>query len=392
MKVLVISHMYPNTMNEMAGIFVHKQVKALMNEGCEVKVVSPIPLSPFPLGLISSKWKKYSEIPKNRVLEGVEIYHPRYLEFPKGILFSKSGYFMAMGIKRTVKKIINEFKPDIIHSHVALPDGFAAMMINKEFKIPHVTTVHGQDFQQTIYRSVDCKDKLFRVLSSCDKIVTVSSKLKNVVSEEEFYEKIEVIHNGVEIPNLPSIEEKDKEYIEVLSAGNLLKTKGIDLNIRALKTLMEKHENLIYTVIGDGVERANLEALCEELNIKEKVNFLGRLSHSDTMEHMRKCDIFSMPSYREGFGVVYIEAMSFGKPIIGVKGEGINDIIEDGFNGMLADPKDVYSLMNKLDKLISDKDLREVIGKRAQEKVINECTWISNAKKNLMLYNNLLQK
>ncbi|MCU6396786.1 hypothetical protein KW820_22930, partial [Enterobacter quasiroggenkampii] len=95
MKVLVISHMYPNTMNEMAGIFVHKQVKALMNEGCEVKVVSPIPLAPFPLGLISSKWKKYSEIPKNRILEGVEIYHPRYLEFPKGILFSKSGYFMA---------------------------------------------------------------------------------------------------------------------------------------------------------------------------------------------------------------------------------------------------------------------------------------------------------
>ena len=57
MKVLVISHMYPNTMNEMAGIFVHKQVKALIDEGCEVRVVSPTPLAPFPLGLISSKWK-----------------------------------------------------------------------------------------------------------------------------------------------------------------------------------------------------------------------------------------------------------------------------------------------------------------------------------------------
>ena len=86
------------------------------------------------------------------------------------------------------------------------------------------------------------------------------------------------------------------------------------------------------------------------------------------MEHMKKCDIYSMPSYKEGFGVVYIEAMSFGKPVIGVRGEGINDIIEDGVNGMLVEPKDVYSLMDKLEKLIVSKELRENIGKRGQEK------------------------
>ncbi|GAA0121636.1 MAG: glycosyltransferase [Clostridium argentinense] len=391
MKVLVISHMYPNTMNEMAGIFVHKQVKALIDEGCEVRVVSPTPLAPFPLGLISSKWKKYSEIPKRVTLEGVDICYPRYLEFPKGIFFSKSGYFMARGIKKNVKKIINEFKPDIIHSHVALPDGFAAMVINEEFNLPHVTTIHGQDFQQTIYRSEDCKNNLFKVLNKCDAIITVSNKLKNIVSKEEFYDKIQVIHNGVDIPHFSYIEE-NKEYIEVLSVGNLLKIKGIDLNIRALKPLMEKYENLIYTIIGDGIERANLEALCEELNIKERVKFLGRLPHNEAMEHMKKCDIYSMPSYKEGFGVVYIEAMSFGKPVIGVRGEGINDIIEDGVNGMLVEPKDVYSLMDKLEKLIVSKELRENIGKRGQEKVINECTWISNAKKNLMVYNKLLKE
>ena len=164
------------------------------------------------------------------------------------------------------------FKPDIIHSHVALPDGFAAMVINEEFNLPHVTTIHGQDFQQTIYRSEDCKNNLFKVLNKCDAIITVSNKLKNIVSKEEFYDKIQVIHNGVDIPHFSYIEE-NKEYIEVLSVGNLLKIKGIDLNIRALKPLMEKYENLIYTIIGDGIERANLEALCEELNIKKELNF-----------------------------------------------------------------------------------------------------------------------
>ena len=84
---------------------------------------------------------------------------------------------------------------------MALPDGFAAMVINEEFNLPHVTTIHGQDFQQTIYRSEDCKNNLFKVLNKCDAIITVSNKLKNIVSKEEFYDKIQVIHNGVDIPH-----------------------------------------------------------------------------------------------------------------------------------------------------------------------------------------------
>jgi len=125
MKVLVISHMYPSAFNEIAGIFVHEQVKALINKGIEVQVVSPIPWTPFPINCLSSKWKKYSAVPEKTVYDGIIIWYPRYVTFPRAWFFASSGQRMYLGIKEVVKKIYQEFQFDLIHAHVALPDGFA---------------------------------------------------------------------------------------------------------------------------------------------------------------------------------------------------------------------------------------------------------------------------
>src|SRR3712207_4697101 len=124
MKVLVISHMYPSNFNHMSGIFVHQQVKALVENGCEVKVISPIPWTPFPLNKMSEKWRGYSNIPDKEVIDSIEVFYPRYLEFPRGIMFHKSGTSMAIAIGKIAKLIYKDFKFDIIHSNVALPDGY----------------------------------------------------------------------------------------------------------------------------------------------------------------------------------------------------------------------------------------------------------------------------
>ena len=110
MKVLVISHMYPSTFNSMSGIFIHQQVKALIEQGCEVKVVSPVPWAAFPINRINHKWRAYSEIPYKVNMDSIEIYYPRYVEFPKGYLFHKSGVFMGLGIKKTIEDIYRNFK------------------------------------------------------------------------------------------------------------------------------------------------------------------------------------------------------------------------------------------------------------------------------------------
>ncbi|WP_097026008.1 glycosyltransferase [Clostridium peptidivorans] len=393
MKVLIISHMYPSTFNPMAGIFVHEQVKALINNGCEVKVVSPVPWAPFPLQYLNKKWKLYSEIPNKAYLEGVEVYYPRYIEFPRGFLFHQSGKFMFNGIKDTIAEIYKEFKFDVIHSHVALPDGYSGMLANKEYKVPHVVTVHGQDFQQTLHKNEETKKALFKVLNSVDSIVVVSNKLKNIVKEFEFSSKITVVHNGISKKYIDSYSEKhtNKDYIEILSVSNLIPIKGLEFNIKAVSELVKKYPNLIYTIVGDGALRDELKDLVKELNIEKNVAFIGRVKHEKVFDYIKKCDIFSLPSYNEGFGVAYIEAMSQGKPIIGVKGQGIEDIIINGENGFLVNPKNNEEIYNILEILIKDKDKRNQVGQNARKYVEENLTWDINADKMINMYNNHLR-
>lgn len=394
MKVLVISHMYPSNFNHMSGIFVHQQVKALVENGCEVKVISPIPWTPFPLNKMSEKWRGYSNIPDKEVIDSIEVFYPRYLEFPRGIMFHKSGTSMAIAIGKIAKLIYKDFKFDIIHSNVALPDGYGTMVVNEKFKVPHIVTVHGQDFQNTINRNEKCRKALFKVMNKVDSIITVSNKLKNVVKNEDFYKKIVVINNGIckEFIEDTSHKNHENQNIKILSVSNLKKTKGIQLNIKAINNLKNKYPNIQYDIIGKGEYEPELKNLVEKLHLQKHVNFLGKIEHEDVINFMKEYDIFSLPSYSEGFGMVYIEAMSQGVASIGVKGEGIEDVIVHGYNGFLVDRENVDSLESTLETLIKDIKLRNDIGLKGKETVINNFTWDCNAKKVIQLYNKLTNK
>lgn len=391
MKVLIISHMYPSNFNNMSGIFVCKQAKALVENGCEVKVVSPVPWTPFPFNAIRKKWKGYNNIPEKDIIDSIEVYYPRYLEFPKGILFHRSGYFMARGIKNVINKIYKNFKFDLIHSNVALPDGYSAMLINGHFNVPHIVTIHGQDFQNTIKKNEKCREAVFKVLNTADKIITVSNKLKDIVKKQRFYHKINVINNGIDdndiekdIENTKKSRIKDK--IKILSVSNLKETKGIQINLRAISHLKDKYGNIQYDIIGEGEFEAQLRALAKELKLDDIVNFLGKKNHDEVLKIMSDYDIFSLPSYNEGFGTVYIEAMSRKVAVVGIEGEGIEDVIRNGYNGFLVKRKDVTSLVNVLDMLIKDDEKRNMVAANGKNTVIKYFTWNSNAKKVIKLY------
>lgn len=395
MDVLILSHMYPSTYNDVYGIFVHEQVKALIKLGVEVKVISPVPWAPFPVNIMSEKWKKYSMVPKYENRENVSVWYPRYITIPKALFLESSGERMYKGLQYLVKNIYSDFKFDLIHAHVALPDGYAAMKLAKDFNVPHVITIHGQDLQQTLYKNEQCKEILLKAIHSANKIVLVSNKLNNIIKKycDDKNNKINVIANGVDadyILNNRMKKTNNERNKIILSVSNLIKTKGIDLNIQAFSKLTEKYQNLRYFIIGDGTERKNLEILSKDLVISEKVEFLGIVSHNDVMKYMADADIFSLPSWNEAFGVVYIEAMAHGKPVIGCKGEGIEDFVDDGETGLLVNPKDVDSLAQAMDFLLSNPDKANAIGERARELVLENYTWEKNAEKTLKAYQEVL--
>ena len=398
MKILIISHMYPSTFNEVNGIFVHQQVEELRGQGCEVKVISPVPWTPFPINYISKKWKKYSEIPQKMVWEGIEIYYPRFLSFPKALFFASSGSRMYKGIKGTVAGIYKDFKFDIIHSHVALPDGYCGMLIAKEYKKPLVVTIHGQDFQHTIFKNKKCKVNIEKTINSSKKVIVVSDKLKKIGENllKINKEKVTVIPNGINLED--NVNEKSillREYENkkiILSVSHLKKSKGIQLNLKAISKNIKKYNNLFYIIVGSGKEKGELEKFSKQLCIQNNVEFVGEIPHKKVMEYMSICDIFSLPSYNEGFGVVYLEAMANGKPVIGVKGQGIDSIVEHKKNGMLVKPKDIDSLNKALTYLIENPQVAKKMGERARKLILENYTWKKNAEKTLKVYQEVLEK
>jgi glycosyltransferase involved in cell wall biosynthesis len=385
--------MYPSSYNIAYGIFVHEQVKALMRKGVEVKVVSPLPYSPFPLNLINSKWRAYSRVEGEDLWEGVSVYRPRYIAFPKALFFASSGLRMFLGVKKLVRRIYKDFHFDIIHAHTALPDGFCALKLKEIFHIPIVVTIHGQDLQVTIHKNSRCRKYVRWVIENSDKVITVSTKLKRLAhSEIGFSENITVINNGVPPEKIRKIGKRidRKDNFILISVSNLYKSKGIDLNLLALSELLKRGKKLKYVIIGDGPEREKLEKLARELNLEKYVEFLGRLPHEKALVYMAEADIFSLPSWREGFGVVYLEAMAFGKPVIACRGEGIEDVIKDGESGLLVEPKSIGSLVKALDFLLTHPDEAQIIGKRASDLVLREFTWERNAERTIGVYKELL--
>ena len=396
MKILIISHMYPLSSSDVGGIFVHQQSKELKRQGCEIKVVSPVPWTPFPIKYLSKKWKKYSKIPLQVNHKKIEVYSPRYISFPRALFFASSGKKMYHGIKKIVAEIYKDFKFDVVHSHVALPDSYAGMIIAKKYRKPLIITIHGQDFQQTIHKNKECKKKIEEVINFSSKTIVVSDKLKRIGNKELNIgpKKLITIPNGINVEDMfkgkSDLIEKYKGKKIILSVSNLIKTKGIDYNLKAITELKKKYPEIIYLIVGDGSEKKNLENLTKELKMQDYVKFLGELSHNKVMEYMSICNIFSLPSWNEGFGIVYLEAMICAKPVIACQREGIDGIIKNKKTGLLVKPKNIDELIMAINFPLSFPKIAKEMGEMGEKMVLNNYAWTKVTKKIAEIYNNFL--
>ena len=390
--------MYPSTFNEVLGIFVHEQVKELVKQGCEVKVVSAVPWSPFPLNRMSAKWKAYSKIPKQQMWEGIEVFYPRHIEFPRNYLLGCTGMFMYLGVRAIIKTIYQEYKFDVIHAHVAYPDGYVGLKLKHKYKVPLVVTIHGLDVcscapqKPTIERSSRLKKMIVQVFEGANKVVGVSSKVRDLILKYYSHTgKVVFVNNGVPAIKITKNSMRpENQKIKIISVGYLDIRKGHEYVIRSLVGLENDGFDFDYIVVGDGENRGFLEKLAGDLKVEGRVKFVGRKNQSEVYSYLNESDIFCLPSWDEAFGVVYIEAMSVGLPVIACKGQGIEDVVTDGLTGLLVKPKETVSVKDAIEKLIRNPKLRHEIGQRAKELILNKFTWSANVKKYIEIYQELL--
>ena len=151
--------------------------------------------------------------------------------------------------------------------------------------------------------------------------------------------------------------------------------KGVDTVIRALPQVLRAVPHASYVVVGDGDDRRRLQELAEEAGVGESVHFVGHQAEEELKSYYRKAEVFAMPSCQEGFGIVFLEAMAFGKPVIGAASGGIPDIVIDGATGYLVNYGDVDTLAARLIRLLADPDLRQKMGVAARQRIKENYTF-----------------
>ena len=368
MHIMVIPSWYSSKANKVHGSFFKEQFKALQNDGEKISVAYNEIWPITNLGKIKEKRKINFQVEDN-----LRTYRYKdYNYFPKNpMMFRSFNKRMDKLYKEIVKK---EGKVDIIHAHSCFWGGIAAAYISKKYNIPLVITEHSS-LKYAKYAKDSYKQYIFDAYKEADILVSVGTGLKKEISEYVDRD-IMVIPNMVDL-NLFYIDNNKNKKFTFFSCAFLEEGKGMGDLIKAF-SMAFKGQDVILNIGGDGSTKNSLEELAKEINIDEQVNFLGALSREQVSEEMRKCDAFALPSEHETFGVVYIEALACGKPVIGANNGGAEDIIEE-YNGIIANKNDVDSIKDALIEIkenynIYNKNLiRKKVVDKYSEEVLVEC-------------------
>ena len=139
--------------------------------------------------------------------------------------------------------------------------------------------------------------------------------------------------------------------------------KRIDLVLESMPAVLKQAPDAFLVVVGEGSDRARLQGLAAQLRIDDRVRFTGRVSEEDLPLYYQACDLFVLPSLKEGFGIVFLEAMQYAKPCIGARAAAVPEVIVDGETGLLAAPGDPRSLERATITLLADEPLRHKMGR-----------------------------
>lgn len=372
MRVLIVTGGLPTDNSPLAGIFEFDQAKALIACGVDVTY--------FALDMRSVRRKRHLGI-SSGMTEGV----PWYIySFPVGRVPVTIKYFIGrLMINRLYKKAIKgNNKPDIIHGHF-VGNGVIASYLSKEVNIPLVITEHSSEMNVA---NIPCTLKKYAIkaYSQAKKVLAVSSSL----SENIFKEcgiKCEVVPNIIELSTFSRCVHKPHSDFKIVTVSGLVPGKRVINLIKAVQKALMQVPCLRLDIVGDGELREMLEKYVEDNNLSQIISFKGYLSREDTVKVYEQADCFCMVSARETFGVVYVEAMAAGLPIIATKCGGPEDFIDEEVGILVGvdNIEDTASAITQMYKSI-DKYNRKTIMNRASKYNAD-----SIAHKLISVYNNI---
>ncbi len=302
--------------------------------------------------------------------------------------FDKYVYLKAVPI---VKKIVEDFKPDILHAHYASSYGLLGALT---FFQPYIISVWGTDVLQFPYDSFINSSILKFNFKRAKEILATGKYLAEETSRFS-NKKVTITPFGVDT-NIFKPMQKKNEFEDFLVIGvirRLEENYGIERLIRAFKLVLEKFpdKKLKLLIVGDGSLKNHLINLTHELLISDDVVFTGYIEYEKIVEYHNSCDISVVPSIRESFGVSALEASACGKPVIVTNAGGLPETVIDGSTGLIVEKDNIKQLASALEKLIIDEQLRKTFGENGREMVKQKYEWNNCVELMLNIYNNILK-
>jgi len=260
------------------------------------------------------------------------------------------------------------------HPNLAVP---ASAMRMKSRAIHLIVMSHGVEVWQplTLSRRIGLRAAAWVLAPSRD----TADKLRNV--QQVSPERIRVLPWGLdpefldlactprELP-LPDSVPRARYVLAVGRWSSAERYKGFNTLIQALPQIRDATGDVNLVFAGDGDDRPALEELATRLHVRDSVRFISGLTRSQLVSVYRHADVFALPSGGEGFGIVYLEAMALGRPVVGGNQGGVTDIVEDGVTGFLVRHGDVPQLVERLTLLLTNSELAGEMGRRGHERVL----------------------
>ena len=353
MHVLIIPSWYPETPEDVDGIFFRLQAQALQRSGLKIGVTAPVfrSMRGKPASVVNGGYgiRSYTE-------ENIPTYVYKSMYFFPRLPYIDRYRWVGAGWKLFKRYVRDHGTPDIIHAHSMNHAGILAQQIHAKTGIPFVLTEHSSTYARKLIRNWQ-RPAMLRSAQQCSARIAVSKDFCRLLETEYGGLDWQYIPNSlspafirpVDLANKP----KNADFT-FCSVAHLNYNKGFDILLPAFAEALKTHPDLKLKIGGTGLIASQLHNLAAELGLENSVEFLGGLQNDQVLDLMFRSDAFVLASRNETFGVVFIEALSQGLPVAATRCGGPQTIINEN-NGILVPVGDVQALAGALVSLYENR-------------------------------------
>jgi glycosyltransferase involved in cell wall biosynthesis len=359
MRVLYIARNFPNPILPRLGIWTERMLR-VCQPACQFKVISPVPYAPPLPGL--TDYARFRKIERSRWDRAVQIFHPRFLTAPGHWLHGLQACAQYPTAVRVADRIRRDFRFELIHAHMTFPDGVVAVRLGQRYGVPVVVSEHvmwrpwmdnySRVRRQAIWAARRCAFHLPVSVAARNSIVHFSGES----------EKLRVMPNVVDGATF-TLAVNGARPVEnrLLFVGIMRQVKGVDVLLKAVRLLADRGRNVQLAIIGESFyegyrrDEVMFRRLTSELRLDDRVAYLGGKEPAEVAKEIQRSALVVLPSRRESFGTVLVEALACGIPVVATSCGGTEDIV-NGQVGLLVPPEDPQALADGIEQVLDRRD------------------------------------